>query len=169
MSDLLRNKVLAFFAAYAEGGSSRVARTAARINGEEFYRALQKHPDLNEQYERIQRQRADMMVDEAYEISMDDALSPQAARERATIRINIAKLYDRKRFGDKVDINVSGAIDVNAAIDAAHARIATLPCDLTLLPDGTYGALPSVLPSSATDTSSVSAAPDGVDPFEGLG
>lgn len=173
MSEVMRNRVLAFFAVYAEGGTAREARDACGITGTDFYKTLRQNPDLDELYREIQRNRADMMVDEAYALSTDTSILPQAARERSAIRVKIAGLYDRKRFGDKIAVEVETGPSLTLAIEAARRRAdAALqpPCDLGATIDADFRMIEPPNARDATDCQSAaplkSAALRPSNPFE---
>jgi hypothetical protein len=151
MSEAIRAKVLAAFAVYSEGGKIRDAVETQGLTNMQFYAAMRAQPDLATMYHEIQESRADMMYDEAYGISTDTSIHPSAAREMAAIRMRIAQAYDRKRFGDRVGVDVAGTLDISAAIAEARNRLERPPCDLARLPDGSYGAIPPILEQSATD------------------
>ncbi|MBS4046558.1 MAG: hypothetical protein KG075_09480 [Alphaproteobacteria bacterium] len=110
------------FQIYAEGGTIKRAVGEQKISNLQFYQGLDAHQDLKALYYQIQAYRADMMADEAYELSTDTSITPQQARERASIRLKIAGLYDRSRFGEKVDITMTGQVDITAALLEARNR-----------------------------------------------
>jgi hypothetical protein len=50
--------------------------------------------------------------------------------------MKIAAAYDRKRFGDKVQLDVNGTISLSGALEAAKARALPPPCDPDKLIEG---------------------------------
>jgi hypothetical protein len=132
----MRDKVLRAFEMYAEGGTIRAARDKLGIGGLAYYQCLRDNPDLKRLYYEIQEARADMMVDEAYAISMDSSLHPQAARVMADIRIKIAAAFDRKRFGEKVAVELDAGPNISEALAAARARTLRPPSDLAQIAAG---------------------------------
>lgn len=154
----MRDKVLAVLAIYAEGGTMRAARGNG-ITGRDFYKTLRDNPDVDDLYREIQRNRADMMVDEAYALSDDDELLPQAARERSAIRLKIAGLYDRKRYGEKIGIELDAGPNLVEAIEAAKRRVLPPPRDLSQTIDAEYTALEPPNAQGATDKQSDEPAP----------
>lgn len=153
----MRDKVLAVLAVYAEGGTMKIARGDMR--GRDFYKTLRDNPDIDDLYREIQRNRADMMVDEAYSLSDDASLNPQAARERSAIRLKIAGLYDRKRYGEKVALEIDAGPNLVEAIEAAKRRVLPPPRDLSQTIDAEYTALEPSNTQGATDTQSDEPAP----------
>lgn len=166
MSEPLRNKVLAFFAIYAEGGTAKDAREQCSLTGTDFYKTLRQDAELETLYREIQRNRADMMVDEAYALSTDTTILPQAARERSAIRVKIAGLYDRKRYGDKIQLEVDTGPSLTAAIDAARRRALQPPCDLAEPLEVEYRTIEPLIEQRATDKQSDAAPIRPNNPFE---
>lgn len=139
---------------YAEGGSIHDARNAAGISGRDFYAALRADPQLQQRYYDTQTQRADMMVDEAYQISGDNEKPPGVARVQAEIKLKIAAAFDRKRFGEKVDMTIDQTLSVAGALEAAKARSLRPRRDLASIPDGEVTEIAQLLPPQATDKKS---------------
>lgn len=154
----MRDKVLAVLAIYAEGGTMKAARGNG-ITGRDFYKTLRDNSDVDDLYREIQRNRADMMVDEAYALSDDDELLPQAARERSAIRLKIAGLYDRKRYGEKIGIELDAGPNLVEAIAQAKRRVLPPPRDLSQTIDAEYTALEPPNAQGATDKQSDEPAP----------
>lgn len=119
----MRQKFEIALAAYAEGGTIKSALKSAGMCSGDFYKFLAANPQDKARYYTVQEARADMMVDEAYELSTDSEIDPRRARVQSEIRLKIAATYDRARFGDRVDVNVRGQVDMVAAIADARARI----------------------------------------------
>lgn len=120
----MRERVEACLATYAEGGSIDGARKMHGLSGTDFYGALRQYPELRAKYHDIQADRADMMIDEAYQHGSNPELHPGTARVMVETRVKIAALYDRRRFGERVDINVTQVPDIAGALADARARLA---------------------------------------------
>lgn len=69
---------------------------------------------------------ADSVVDEIIGIADDRSVDPQSARNRITARQWAASKLKPKTYGDKLDIDLKGQIDVQAAVLAGRRRIQTL-------------------------------------------
>lgn len=119
----MREKFEIALAAYAEGGTVKSALKSAGIASGDFYKYMASNPQDKARYYAVQEARADMMMDEAYALSTDDEKDPRRARVQAEIRMKIAATYDRARFGDRVDVNVRGQVDMIAALADARARV----------------------------------------------
>lgn len=122
----MRDKVLEIFRRYAEGGSVQAARDAVGLCGRDFYRTLRDHPDLKEEYHRIQEDRGDMMIDESYVLSTDGQIDPHVARVQADIKMKVAGKFAPQRFGDRVALQVEAGPSLVSALELAKTR-ALLP------------------------------------------
>jgi hypothetical protein len=118
----LVEKVIKALEMYAEGGTKKAHLDALNMRHGDFYAVLRAHPELDQIYKDIQRDRADMMVDESYQLGTDEMPDPRVARVRAEIRMKIAGMYDRKRFGEKVDLTIENRVDLRAVIAGVEAR-----------------------------------------------
>ncbi len=138
----------------------QAARDHFAISGLAFYRALRENPDLKQAYHDVQAGRADMMYDEAYAISTDANLDPRHARVASDIRMKMAAAFDRQRFGERIDMTLSGHVDLTAALLEARNRASLQPPrDLEVIPDAEYMAIPKACPDGAADTASVDPGP----------
>lgn len=137
----MREKFELVLARYAEGGTLLSALKAAQFRHADFYKFLADNPSDKARYYTVQESRADMMVDEAYEISTDDTKDHRRARVQAEIRLKIAATYDRARFGERVDVNVRGQVDMVAALAEAKARVLRPPRDPAQIIDAEYAVI----------------------------
>lgn len=69
---------------------------------------------------------ADSIVDEIVEIADEKNTDPSAVRNRIAARQWAASKLKPKTYGDKLDIDVKGQIDVQAAVLAGRRRIQTI-------------------------------------------
>lgn len=150
----IESAIEAALAAYAEGGTLKTAVKGAGLCQADFYGFLRNRPDVKSRYYAIQQDRADMMIDEAYEISTDDEIDPRRARVQAETRIKIAGKFDRARFGEHVDVNHTATIDLGAALAAAKSRVALPQRDLATLPSQQVIDVTPLPAMGATDTQS---------------
>jgi hypothetical protein len=80
---------------------------------------------------------------------------------RADILTRLAGFFDRSRFGDKLDVSVTGQIDLTAALADARARaLPQPPCDLTNAIDAEFSTIPQLSVLETTDQRSVEADSD---------
>jgi hypothetical protein len=116
---------------YAEGGTIGEHLDQLNMRRGDFYAYLRANPAIKNAYHDIQAARADMMVDETYGL---DCADPRSARVKAEIRLKIAALYDRPRFGDRVALDVQ-TVDLTGALAEARTRTLRPPCDLVNVSD----------------------------------
>lgn len=88
----------------------------------QFYRSIQNNPALWNQYENAQKIKSEYYAETAYNM-----VNSEPDSQRARIMLDCIKWYtskiNPKKFGDKIDVNVSGAIDLNQAIIDATKRL----------------------------------------------
>ena len=86
-----------------------------------FYNHINNTPAALSNYALAQKARSEQLVEEIIEIA-DNELDPHRAR----IMVDARKWYASKmvphKYGDKLDINLTGAVDVRAAITEARKR-----------------------------------------------
>lgn len=165
----MRDRIKRIFATYQEGGTIANAIRAEGMKNADYYRALREHTDLDIEYREIQKARADMMVDEAYDISTDSTRGPQIARVQVDARIKIAGLYDRRRFGDKVQVELEAGPNITEAIEAGRRRLRP-SCDPAQIIDVEIEEVPQLTEQRATDKQSAvpqakDASDEVLDPF----
>lgn len=148
--DLIVRNVLEL---YAEGGTVKEHLNTHNIKHGHFYAYLRANPEVKSTYHDIQESRADMMVDETYGLDCSD---PRAARVKADIRLKIAALYDRRRFGDRIDLNVTGQVDITGALTEAQTRSLRPMRDLANVSDAQVNESTLTLSSRRTDSGTVS-------------
>ena len=167
----MRDQAISALKLYAEGGTLAAALKKVGMAKREFYAAKRDNPDIQALYIETQLARADMMVDESYEISetvlTDENSDPRRARVASDIRMNIAKAFDRDRFGDNVKVNIAGTIDLTGALIEAKQRASLPGRNLDQVIDAEYETLPSVVSVRSPDKQSGAAQllPGFVDPF----
>lgn len=146
-----REKVLAAFALYQEGGSLTDALTRMGLSNAAFYQTKLDYPDLHQKYLAIQETRADMGYDQIFQISekllhpgflpdgsMCEPIDPRSARVAIDAKIRMAAAFDRKRFGERVDVGIGPSVDVLAAISEAKARLNRPQRDLPQIIDAQF-------------------------------
>ena len=166
----MRDKVLKIFEINAEGGSVAPAIDSTGLKRGLFYKFLRENPDLQQLYYEIQRSKADAIVDEAYQISMNDKADPRLARVQAEIRLKIAATYDRQRFGDKIAVEHDAGPNLMEALEAAKSRALLPPRDPGKVTDAEYTEIPAPKAAEPSDKQSEvspdKAEPGDVDIFE---
>lgn len=136
-----------------EGQLLSAVLTRYGIPRSKFYKAITDYPSLNSYYLLSQQSRGELYVDEIVNIA-DTEIDPQRARVQIDARKWYASKVIPKKYGDRLDLNVSGSIDIASALAAAKAR--ALPAryrsldDQDELPDNT-----NEIEQPHTDTQSV--------------
>ncbi len=166
----MREKVLKVLELYMEGGSLASHLAKVGMSKGDFYKTKREQPDLGAMYLDIQVARADMMVDENYQLAndviTDDDIDPRRARVSADIKTRIAEAFDRDRFGQNVKLNVSGVIDLTGALIEAKQRAALPGRNLEPIAYTEYETLPDVASMRSPDKQSGATLPAAfVDPF----
>ena len=128
-------KVLAAIETFQEGGTIRAARQIHGVSATAFYWNINNVPDIETRYKQVKKNKADMNVDEAEEVLIDEP-DPRRARVKIDTLFQKAKFYDRETFGDKVDVNIAGTVSLSGALEAAKARALPPTCDPDKLIEG---------------------------------
>lgn len=166
----MRDKVLAAIALYAEGGSIGQHLDTIGLSRADFYGHKRKNPELQALYLEVQEARADMMVDEAYLLGTDKDLNPQVARVQAEIRLKIAAAFDRRRFGERVQLDTEIKVSLTQAIEEGRRRALRPPCDPATILDAEYTMITDASTPKASDKQSEqpkkAGDPPMLDPFE---
>jgi hypothetical protein len=162
MPNLIERPHNAVIDAVSGGLSLTKALALHNVDRGTFLRALADDDQLRLRYARATEIRADIHVDDVVEIADTDP-DAQRARNRIDARKWAAAKLHPSKYSDRVDINVTQTVDIDAAMRAADARVlATLRpvsdqrdtiTDLLPNESGTYEARP-------TDSQSVDADPD---------
>jgi hypothetical protein len=107
----------------ANGASLRSALADAGLTANEFNRVLQDARDLAIAYARATEIRADLMADEVITIADCEVTDPQRARNQMQARQWLASKQHSRRYGDRIDLNVSQTLDVSVTLAEARARL----------------------------------------------
>lgn len=148
----MRDEVRKAIERIENGESMRKAVAAVGMTWSTFSRELQGDKTAALQYARAQEIRADLIADEVIEIADTDS-DAQRARNRIDARKWSSGKLAPKKYGDRIDLNVTTSIDVGATIAEARARLRPV-CDLTKTIEGEIIDLIDVSPSNASDTKS---------------
>lgn len=130
----MRDEVREAIERIENGESMRKAVAAVGMTWSTFSRELQCDKTAALQYARAQEIRADLIADEVIEIADTDA-DAQRARNRIDARKWSSGKLAPKKYGDRIDLNVTTSIDVGATIAEARARLRPI-CDLTKTIEG---------------------------------
>lgn len=73
-------------------------------------------------YGRAMEARADLLADEAIEIA-DTESDSSKARNQIDVRKWAASKFNPKKFGERIDMNVTQSLDISAILSEARARL----------------------------------------------
>lgn len=93
------------------------------IGATKFFRLTRENPNLGMAYAHAQHSRAEMQVDEINEIA-DTETDANRARVRIDARKWVASKLKPEKFGDRIDLNVNGTVDIRGALAEAAKRAA---------------------------------------------
>lgn len=88
-----------------------------------FYKMLEAYPELQLSYAYAEKFNADKLAEEIIDIA-DTEENYGKARNQIDARKWLAGKRAPKKYGDRIDVNVEGSIDLTAAIQDASKRIA---------------------------------------------
>jgi len=104
------------------GSSLKDAAKECGIDVFKFNRMLQGDKQAAQAYARAVEIRADLLADEALQIA-DTENDAAKARNQIQVRQWLASKLYAKRYGDRIDLNVTQTIDVSATLAEARARL----------------------------------------------
>lgn len=92
------------------------------LTADKFHRALSGDRELSLAYARALEIRSDLLADEALEIA-DTEQDAGKARNRIDVRKWLASKHNSKRYGDRIDLNVTQTLDISATLQEARTRL----------------------------------------------
>lgn len=104
-----------------------------------FYQWIKRDPERLARYEDAQEASAEVLMEESQQIADGDPNLPPEEVQRSILRINVRKFriqsYNRKRYGDKqqVDLNSNHQISIVSALEEARSRMRTIDVTPTLI------------------------------------
>lgn len=155
----IRDKACLVPARYARGEKIKDIFADLKLQPGDFYALKSRDADLATAYSAAIEARTELLMDETVTISDEDT-NPHRARNRVQARQFLASRLNRKTFGDQVDVNVSGQIDLRAALSEARARVFRPQRDLEQVIDAEYTMIPSTSQNGTPDNESDAATPD---------
>ena len=98
------------------------ALKAEGITADIFHRVVSGDRQLALSYVRALEIRSDLLADEALDIA-DTEPDAAKARNRIEVRKWLASKHNTKRYGDRIDLNVTQTLDVAGTLQEARARL----------------------------------------------
>lgn len=105
-----------------EGAPLREAISAAGVNVTTFNKWLQADKESATNYVRATEIRADLLADEALHLADGDG-DPSKVRNQLQVRQWLASKLNSKRYGDRIDLNVTQTIDISSTLAEARSRL----------------------------------------------
>lgn len=109
--------------AIANGDTLRVALANMGLTGASLNALLSSDRELAVAYARALEIRADLYADEIITISDDETKDPHRARNQIQARQWVAGKHHAKRYGDRIDLNVTQTIDIGSTLAEARSRL----------------------------------------------
>lgn len=109
--------------AIASGDTLKSALANVNLSAWQLNYVLQGDRELALAYVRAQEIRADLLADEILTIADNEAKDPHHARNQINARQWIASKHHTRRYGDRIDLNVTQTIDIGSTLAEARARI----------------------------------------------
>jgi len=138
----------------ANGLPLKTALEKAGLSSYRFTECLAADPAQDHIYARARAARAEVLASEVVDIA-DTEQDPQRARNRMDARKWYASKVLPKQYGDRIDVNVEGTIDLRAVMEKANARILRPVCDQQSIEDAQVIDSTAQRIDGSTDTKSV--------------
>lgn len=106
----------------SEGATLKLALETVGLTRWLFASAVSSVRELATDYARAREISADFLVDEALDVVKNEP-DVQRAREIANMHRWAAGKFNAKRYGERIDLNVTQTIDVSDALKEARARM----------------------------------------------
>lgn len=117
-----RDEVRKIIASVLEGTSLREAIKLVGWTANEFHQYLSRDRDAANAYARAQEIKADLLADEVVAIADSDT-DPAKVRNQMQARQWLASKLYAKRYGDRIDLNVTQTLDIGSTLAEARARL----------------------------------------------
>jgi len=88
-----------------------------------LYRVTTGGNELSGRYARVMEARADVLADETIDIADDESKDPNRARNQIQARQWVTSKTAPKKFGDRIDLNVTQSLDIRAILADARGRL----------------------------------------------
>lgn len=106
----------------SEGATLKLALETVGLTRRMFAATVSSVRELGLDYARAREISADFLVDEALDVVKNEP-DVQRAREIANMHRWAAGKFNAKRYGERIDLNVTQTIDVSDALKEARARM----------------------------------------------
>jgi hypothetical protein len=104
-----------------------LSEIVGKTNIQTFHKALLTYPALDSIYVRAKFARAELIADQIIDIA-DTEEDAHRARNRIDARKWCASKLDPKTYGDRIDMNISGSVNIASALEDAKKRVMLPGC-----------------------------------------
>lgn len=142
-----------------EGSTLSKALEANDLKRAMFAGALQNDRELSARYARAREFSADFLVDAALDAAVNE---PDVLRARVIAENNrwAAGKFNSKRYGDRIDLNVSQTLDISGTLLEARQRMLRSVSDQQMIENAQVVDVPALPKVGAPDKQSVPVAKD---------
>jgi hypothetical protein len=116
-------KTKQIIAAISQGAMLKEACREFDLSPVTFWTVTSGDSELGNQYEQARRSRADLDVDDMIRIADDVTLNPQQAKNAIDARKFRASKQYAQLYGDRIDVNVTGTVNIAETLSMARARL----------------------------------------------
>jgi hypothetical protein len=102
-----------------EGKTLKYILNEREITNYQFHKTRSQFPEIEEMYGRAKIAVTELDADELKDIA-DNEPDPQRARNKIDVRKFLMGKHNPKTYGDKIDVNIMGHIDVAKALSAGE-------------------------------------------------
>ena len=138
----------------AQGEPLKRSIDALGLTMDLFHSCVSGERELSQAYARAQEMRADILVEEAI-AAADSDIDPAKARNMMTVRQWAASKYHSKKFGDRIDLNVTQMLDISGTLLEARQRMLRPVSDQQLIEDAQVIDLQGFARGGPTDNQSI--------------
>ena len=107
----------------ASGGMLKFACVEVGLHQTTFSEIISADSELALSYDRARQIRADLDVDEMIVIADDTSRNPQQAKNAIDARKFRASKQYAQVYGDRIDVNVSGTVNIAETLSQARGRL----------------------------------------------
>lgn len=103
------------------GLSLKKALQLHSMSGDDFFETMNQNPLLYDFYNRVQLNKAEMIVEDMIEIADDQSIDPTRARVMVDARKWYASKMKPQKYGERIELNIH-TVDITTALNDARSR-----------------------------------------------
>lgn len=151
MNQTPRDRARQAIEAVANGDTLKSALANVSLTASALNHLMSGDRELALAYVRAQEIRADLLADEILTIADNEAKDPHHARNQINARQWIASKHHTRRYGDRIDLNVTQTIDIGSTLAEARARIVRPVSDQLIIEHEETQAIPRKITLEPSD------------------